>query len=346
MGRRITLAATALTLAMAGVACGDDEAATEGPRSGGEVEAPDGFRVSEVVDGLDGPTQMVLDADGALVVAHLNGAEDGGDGQVLRIDLDRRDAEPEVLFDGLVSPTGVAVLDDEIWVMEERTLSRGPIEGGELEVVLDDLPFNGRSEGTLTATPDGDLLYNTSGALDGTSAAEGSATLFSLTPGRDPVPLATGFKHAYARVLDADGTLWQTEVSEGSFGGDPIPDELVSVEPGDDFGWPRCVGDRVPVELNEGTEELCADTPRSHVVFEPAATPTSVEVAPWDPDLLVVALWVEGRVVTVPRRQGEGPVEPSTFVSGIEHPQHLLADGDRLLVSDHETGRILAVERA
>ena len=43
--------------------------------------------------------------------------------------------------------------------------------------------------------------------------------------------------------------------------------------------------------------------PPSHALFEAGATPTSIAVAPWDPDVLVVALWGEGRVVTLPRER-------------------------------------------
>jgi len=321
--------------------CGD-----EGPAAVDGVEVPDGFAVSEVAGGLNGPTQFVRDED-RLLVAQLNGEEGGGTGQVVATALDdagEADGDPSVLFEDLAKPTGVEVVAGEIWVMEERRLSRGPLDGGELTTVLDELPFNGRSEGTLTAIEDGRLLYDTSGTLDGTEAAEGSGILWSLTPGGEPVEVARGFKHAYARTFDADGTLWQGEMSDGSYDGEPAPDELVAVEEGDDFGWPRCVGDGTPVDLYGGTEESCAETPPSHALFEPGATPTSVAVAPWDPDTLLVALWNQGRIVSVPRDGGEdGPVEVEDFLTGLERPQHLLADGDRLLVGDYTGGRILSV---
>ena len=320
------------------VGCGSDGAETVD-----EVTVPDGYDVTEIATDLTGPTQIVRAPDGRLLAAHLNGGEGSTNGQVLAID---DDDESTVLFEGLRKPTGVAVVGDEIWVMEERRLSRGQLDGGDLEVVLDELPYNGRSEGTLTATPDDRLLYNTSGTVRDKAAADGSGTLWSLTPGGEPEPVATGFKHAYARTYDDAGTLWQTEMSDGSYDGQPAPDELVAVEPGDDFGWPSCIGDRQPVEEFDGTEERCADTPRSHAVFEPGATPTSVAVAPWDPDTLLVALWNRGEVVEMPRQESDGPVEASAFLTGIEHPQHLLADDDRLLVVDFDGGRILAVERS
>lgn len=305
-----------------------------------DITVPDGFEVTELVSELARPTQIVVDGDD-VIVAQLNGGEGDGTGEILRISL----ADPsqrDVLFDDLLKPTGVAVLDGEVWVMEERTLSRGPIEGGDLAAVLTDLPYNGRSEGTLTVSPDGQLLYNTSGTISGLGAAPGSATLWALTPGNDPEVLATGFKNAYGRTFDDDGVLWQAEMSDGNYDGEPAPDELVIVEPGDDFGWPLCIGDQQPVAFYEGTAEYCSSTPRSHALFEPGATPTSVAVAPWDEAVRLVALWVQGRVVAVPT-DGDEPVDYDDFLTGIERPQFLLADEERLLVVDHEGGRILAV---
>lgn len=336
--RRTLLIVTAV---LVGAACGSD-----GPASVDGVEVPDGYGVTELVDGFVGPTQISRGPDGSLLVAQLDGGEGDGTGQVLRVDLDGSD-DPVVLFDDLVKPTGVVLLDgpagEEIWVMEERRLSHGPVDGGELEVELDELPYNGRSEGTLDVADDRRLLYNTSGTLDGVDAAEGAGILWALTPGDDPEPIASGFKHAYARTYGADGTLWSTEMSDGTYDGEPAPDELVAVSPGDDFGWPQCIGDGQPVEFYEGTDEGCADAPPSHALFDPGATPTSVALAPWDDEVLLVALWNQGRVVAVPTEGGDGPVEFEDFLTGLDRPQHLLADGDRLLVVDYDGGRILAV---
>jgi glucose/arabinose dehydrogenase len=327
------LAALALALAPA-TACVADEAAID-------IGQPEGFSVSEVVTGLEGPTQIANAPDGRLLVAQLNGGESDGTGQILAVDLEGQ-AGREVLFSDLDKPTGVEVLGGEVWVMEQNRLSRGPLEGGELEVVLDDLPFNGRSEGTLTVTADGELLYDTSGRLASGEPVDGSGTLLSLRPGEEPVVVATGLKHAYARTFDEEGNLWQTEVSDGTFDGEPAPDELMLVEPGDDFGWPRCVGDRTPVAERGGSEAICRSAAPSHALFPPGSTPTSVAPAPWDPDRLLVALWNEGLIVGV-SRSAVPPVEPEPFATGIERPQHLLVDGDRLLVSDHGGGRILAI---
>jgi hypothetical protein len=57
-----------------------------------------------------------------------------------------------------------------------------------------------------------------------------------------------------------------------------------------------------------------------------------------------VALWNRGEVVAVDVTE-PFPVEPRTFLTGIDHPQHLLAFGDSLLVVDHDGGRVLSVTR-
>lgn len=331
---RVPIVLLALAAVLAGCAVAAPEAA--------DVSVPNGFGVTEVVTGLDGPTQVVVLEDGDLVVAQLAGGERDGTGQVLRIDADDP-TERTVLVDGLLVPTGVAVIGDELWVMEQRTLTRGPLAGGDRQVVAEDLPYNGRSNGTLTVLADGSVLFNTSGRERGGEVVEGSGRLWTVTADEEPVELALGFKHAYAHVVDADGTLWTTEVGDGRFDGEPPADELVAVEAGADHGWPRCVGDNRPVAEYGATAADCADVPHSHAVFAPGATPTSVAVTPWDPDTLVVALWTRGEVVAVPRAPGDAPSGGDPFLTGIDHPQHLVTAGDRLLVVDHGGGRILAV---
>jgi glucose/arabinose dehydrogenase len=337
--RRPVLLVTALLLVPA--ACADDGPA--GPAT--DLGAP--WSVDTVADGLAGPTQLVVDGDGKWVVAELNGGERDGTGRVVRIDPTAPD-EREVLVDGLLTPTGVAVDGDRLWIMERRTLSVAPYDDpADRTVVLDALPFNGRSEGTISAVDGGGILYDTSGSRLGERLVDGSGTLWYLAaPGAEPEPFATGFKHAYAHAPAGDGRWFVTEISDGRLDGEPPPDELVIASSGDDFGYPRCIGDREPVG-EFGTEpEECADTPRSHALFEPGSTPTSVAVAPWDDAVVVVALWNTGEVVAVPAEPGSEPYEPEVVVTGIEHPQHLMADGDRLLLTDHTGGRIVAIAPA
>ena len=338
------------------VACGSDD----GEEAGLAVEVPDGLTATEVVSGLEGPTQLQVLDDGRFLVAQLNGGEGEAGGQVLVIDPETGDRE--VVADGLVSPTGVAAVGDDLWVMEQRRLSHGSLASGDLETVLDDLPFNGRSEGTLTPLDDGRILYNTSGTITSGRAAEDSGSLWAIAAGGagEPQLVATGFKNAYGRTIGTDGTLWQAEVADGSFDGDPAPDELVALPASSlaadedgaggiggvpDGGWPRCIGDRNPVVEYGGTNETCADTLAAQATFDPGATPTSVAVSPWDDATLLVALWNDGRIVSVPADPADRDAELTTWLTGLEHPQRLAAYGHRLPGGDFAGGRILSVAR-
>lgn len=312
----------------------------------GGVTVPAGFEVSVVADGFDGPTQIAVTSDGQLVVAELNGGEGDGTGRVVMFDPDSPD-DREVVADDLTTPTGIAVDGDLLWIMEQRQLTVGSLaDPASRTVVMADLPFNGRSEGSLTMRADGGVLYNTSGGEAGAGLTPGSGMLWRIdTPDTEPVVVATGIKHAYGHVEHPDGRLFVTEITDRPLDGGPPPDELMVVNDGDDFGYPRCIGNRTPVAELGATDGDCVSSPPSHALFAPGATPTSVAVAPWDDETLLVALWNSGTVVTVPAGAGDEPHAGEPFLTGIEHPQHLLAVGDRLLVVDHDGGRIFAVSR-
>ncbi|MEO0492372.1 MAG: glucose sorbosone dehydrogenase [Actinomycetota bacterium] len=320
-----------VVLAIGAAACGGDD---------------DSVRVETIVDGLDRPTQLFV-TDDAWYVGVLNGGEADATGQVLRLDPADLAADPVVLVEGLSKPTGVAVFADELWIMEERRLTRGPLDGSDRAVVAEEMAFNGRSEGTLTA--DGDrLLFNTSGTERRTPTGPGgtpvdtSGAIWAIDATGEITQVAWGFKHAYALTRDAAGVLWTTEMSDGSYDDRRAIDEIVAVVEGADHGWPTCVDDNRPV-LESGVDEPCAGVPNSQTVFGAGSTPTGIAVAPWDPTQLVVALWVEQRLVTVSADPADAG-EPSVLLAeGFDRPQHLVADGERLLVTDHETGTIVAV---
>ncbi len=349
--------AAMLIVALVGCGGGDDPEPV-----GGQAGAPaDGYVVETLVDGLEGPTQVARHPDGRLLVAVLGaGGEGAATGQVLAIEPDETaatdggpPAEPEVLVGGLDTPTGLAVAGDRLWIMERTRLVTAPLGGGSTTVVREDLPNNGRSNGSLTATSDGRLLYDTSGRQEGTRAADGTGVLWSLDPlepDAEDQPVMTGMKHAYATVEDGRGGLLVTEIGDGRYDDERPPDEVVVIPQSGarevaDGGWPRCIGDRQPVVENDGTSEWCERAVPSLALFEPGATPTSVELAPWDDEVAVVALWQTGELVEHPivRAPGGPPVAVERIATGLDGPQDLLVDGDRLLLSVHGRGAVVAI---
>ena len=265
------------------------------------------------------------------------------------LELDPESGDRRVLLEGLDTPTGVLWLDDHLWVMQRRSLSVARWDGEgdpeSLRVVLEDLPFNGRSEGTLTALPDGRLLYETSGSIRDGDVGEGSGVLWVLDPRtEESEPLATGLKNAYAHTVLGDGSVLTTEIGDNVT--DPPPDELQLFDPpGDDAtdatatdamapdgGWPDCP-----------PPGQCPGVTGPLAVFPAGSTPTGVALID---GRSFVALFVTGSVVEVDPQgwaPGDAPRSPATVLEGLEGPHTLLATPDgELLISEHLAGRILS----
>lgn len=279
------------------------------------------------------PTQFFV-ADGALWVAQLNGGESEGVGQVLRVDL--ASGEQAVVLDNLDKPTGIALLDGALWVATRDALLRAdPAEPNSATAVLTDLPNNGRSNGTLTVTPDGLLLYVTSGTRR--DASSGRLWLLDPQTGASR-ELARGLKNGYAHVFDENGRLWITEIGDGKIADQPIPDEINWVEPGADFGWPHCYGRELAGLDCDGVRPAVA-------TFPVGSTPTAIAASPFAPNTLLVALWLTGEVVALPLTFGgdnaTGEIRP--FISQMQNPQHLISHEDEVWVSEYRTGRIWVI---
>jgi len=338
------------------VSCAGNETATAVPTPETPLTLPDGFTAEVAVTGLSWPTQFIWGPDGRLWVAQLFAGENDGLGQVVAVDL--ATDEQEVLLEGLNKPTGIAVLDNALWVAEESQLLRAELDD-ELkpqtpQIILSDMPNNGRSNGTLTVSPDGQLIYETSGRRSGNQASTSSGTLWALDPAQpdNPTVLATGLKNAYAHVFDGNGRLWITEIGDGAIAGADYegqpPEELNLVVSGANYGWPQCFGNQEPALNRDGTAEICTQTEPPITLFPPQATPTSIVVAPWDNSVLLVALWLRGEVTAVQIQQdadGRFTGTNTPFITGITNPQHLLPTPDgALLASDYRTGTIYRIE--
>lgn len=345
--RRVGLAATA---ALACTACG-----LLRPVAPPGLEIADGYRIELFATGLNGPTQMIF-VSGEIWLAQLAGPENAGSGQILSIDMFEPD-QRRVLLEGLFKPTGLARTRDHLWIASGRDLLRAPLDNQGLptepEIVFKDLPFNGRSNGTLTVTPEGQLVYETSGSRRGGTAVAGSASLWLLDPEdpSEPELLATGLKNAYAHVFDEQRGLWVTEIADDPVNGEPPPDELNLIRPGRDYGWPACYGDRQPASNYGGTERSCLQTEPPVAVFPPRSTPTGVLHLPGEADSMLVALWgpTQPSVVLV-RYRFDGlrahALEITPFLTGLAHPQSLLRlSPDSVLVSDFESGNLYRITR-
>lgn len=311
-----------------------------GPTSDGATPSAatiaEGFVV--LVDGLDRPTQIAEGPEGSLLVAQLAGDEADAVGQVLAVDV--ASGAKRVLLEGLDKPTGVLWESGALWVMVRNGLIRsewpgGPEPAGPIEVVLDGLASNGRSEGTLTGLRDGRFLYETSGSLIGQTIASGSGTLWVFDPGdRTSQPVATGLKNAYAHAVLGDGRIVTTDIGDNI---DDAPvEELNVVTLGQtiDLGWPACPGD-----------QTCQGVPDPVAIFPRSSTPTGVAVVG---TTAYVTLFVTGQLMRIAltevgdRLAGGTPEE---VLDGLAGPHTVLARLDGTLwISEHLANRIIVVE--
>lgn len=310
---------------------------------------PGGYTARLVVTDLRGPTQVIAGpTPNTLWLAQLNGPENARTGQILAVDLTT--GQQTVLLANLDKPTGLALLNNALWIATRDQLLRAPLSNAgppETPVaVLSNLPNNGRSNGTLTVTPAGFLLFETSGSRVGATAARNSGILWQLDPAdpANPIPLATGFKGAYAHTFDSTGQLWATEIADGTVNAQPIPDELNRITPGGFYGWPRCLGDNLLATSYGAQPGDCNAALPPVALFGPAATPVSLVESPFQPGVLLVALWGPTTPSVVAVDTTVTPATVTPFLTGLAHPQSLLAlSPAQLLITDYDTGQIWAV---
>lgn len=329
-GRGLLLAVVALPVLL-GMGC-------SGGSSDENVGA--GPEVSVVVDGLDRPTQISTGPDGLLLVAQLAGRENDATGEVVAVDV--AGGSQRVVASGLDKPTGVLWAEGALWVMVRQGLLRFDWTDpaalpAEPEVVLDGLPFNGRSEGTLTALDDGRFLYATTGTTAGGDVVEGSGTLWAFDPAdRSSTALAVGLKNAYAHALLDGDSIVITEIGDG--GTVPPLEEIDVVDVSGagappDFGWPTCAGD-----------DECPGVQRPLALFPVASTPTGIASVG---DHIYVTLFVTGQLMRIDVSDwepGADPLEAVEVMAELQGPHTVLAQPNGTLwISEHLADRIISI---
>lgn len=297
-----------------------------------QLDIVEGYAATVLPYSFNRPTQFVVE-ENILWVAQLAGGENAERGEVLRVNLST--GEQTVVLEGLDKPTGLAIIGPTIYVADRDSILSfdTSVPDGVIEIILENLPNNGRSNGTLTVTPSGEILYETSGNRRDAD----SGKLWALNPVDGSVrELASGLKGAYAHAVGPSGQIWMTEVADGSLQGTPYPDEINVLQEGANYGWPTCYGRELA-----GTD--CEGVKTAITTFSAGSTPTGIAYSPFGDPSLFVALWVSGEVVRVESISGR--TEP--FIQNLGNPQHLLAlDDGSLLVSDYAAGKIYQIKQS
>ncbi|VWX58363.1 L-sorbosone dehydrogenase [Burkholderiales bacterium 8X] len=269
--------------------------------------APSGFTVTALARGLDHPRWVHVLPNGDVLVVESNkppkpeGSKDGGDGIVAAIkqkvmgmvmkragagvpspnritllrdaDGDGKAEVRQVFMQNLMSPFGVALVGNELFIANADALVKVPYTDGQTSITatptkVTDLPagINHHWTKNVLANGDGSKLYVTVGsnsnvAENGMEAEEGRAAIWE-------VDVKSGAKRLFASGLrnpngmgwePSSKALWTVVNERDEIGSDLVPDYLTSVKDGAFYGWPYSYyGGNVDARVSPARPDLVA----------------------------------------------------------------------------------------
>ena len=269
--------------------------------------APVGFKVTAMARGLDHPRWVYTLPNGDVLVAESNkppkpeGSTDGGSGlfakarqMVMGAVMKRagagvpsanqitllRDTDGDgtanvrtVFLKGLMSPFGMTLVGNELFIANADAIVKVPYTDGQTEIAaaptkVTDLParINHHWTKNVIANGDGTKLYATVGSNsnvgeNGLAAEEGRAAVWE-------VDVKTGEKRLFASGLrNPNGMGWEPETKvlwtvvneRDEIGSDLVPDYLTSVKDGAFYGWPwSYFGGNVDIRVQPQRPDLVA----------------------------------------------------------------------------------------
>ena len=263
------------------------------------VAAP-GTAVNEFAAGLEHPRWLHVLPNGDVLVAETNAPPKPEDGKgikgvVMKLVMKRagagvpsanritllRDADGDgkaelrtVFMQGLMSPFGMALVGDQLYIANADALVKVPYRSGQTQITatpttvlsLPGGPINHHWTKNVIASRDGKKLYVTVGSNSnvgerGMAAEEGRAAIWEvdLASGQHRI-FATGIRNPNGMAWEpSSGVLWTVANERDEIGSDLVPDYLTSVRDGGFYGWPYSYyGSNVDVRVDPPRPDLVA----------------------------------------------------------------------------------------
>ncbi len=205
---------------------------------------------------------MAVTDDGYLLVTEMDR------GNVLAYRLDKEKPQPVTVLSGLSTPSGIAASGGYLYVAEETRVSRYLYQGNgrvaSRQVIIPDLPADGEHvTRTIGIGPDS-RLYVTVGSSCNVCVEQdprrAAMSRYSLDGSGGQV-MATGLRNTVGFTWKpGSGEIWGADNGRDLLGDNTPPDEINIIQPGRNYGWPYCYGDRVPDRTFGGTAALCRPT--------------------------------------------------------------------------------------
>jgi glucose/arabinose dehydrogenase len=222
-------------------------------------QVPAGFKVEEVVTGLDNPRLIRTAPNGDVFVAE----SDPGRVRVLRVpDGAAKPEANEVFASDLNKPFGIAFYPPGpepqfVYVANTDAVVRFPYRNGDLkargkgEVIVPDIPGGGRLRGgghwtrDIAFSRDGKKMFVSVGSFsnvyeDPNANEERRADILEYNPDGTGFRLyATGIRNPVGiAVHPQTGDLWASVNERDGLGDDLVPDYITRVKEGGFYGWP------------------------------------------------------------------------------------------------------------
>jgi glucose/arabinose dehydrogenase len=179
-----------------------------------------------------------------------------------------------VFLEGLMSPFGIALVGNELYVANADAIVRFPYRPGETRITqpgakvvdLPGGPLNHHWTKNIIASRDGSRLYATVGSNsnigeNGMDLEEGRAAIWEVDPKAGAKKLlATGLRNPNGMAWEPETNALFTVVNErDEIGSDLVPDYLTSVRAGAFYGWPYSYwGQRVDERVTPPRPDLVA----------------------------------------------------------------------------------------
>jgi glucose/arabinose dehydrogenase len=282
------------------------------PRPDGAMPVvPEGFAVSLLAEGLDGPRTIRVAPNGDIFVAESG----GGSIRVLRAADDTREpSEASVFAEDLNRPYGIAFYPPGaepqfVYVAETDRVVRFPYRNGDVEAggpaeTVAELPSGGHWTRDIAFSPDGSRMYvavgsdsNVAQGLERRSASEiadheaarglgaawgeeenRAAVLVFDPDGGNARTFAAGIRNCSGLAVEpTTGDLWCATNERDGLGDDLPPDYLTRVGEGKFYGWPwYYTGDNEDPRHAGARPDLAGKVTVPDVLIQPHSAPLGI----------------------------------------------------------------------
>jgi glucose/arabinose dehydrogenase len=318
------------------------------------IRVPSGFRAQVYARGLTRPTAMAWGPDERLYVTEERGRV---------VTIRPRGTRPRVFASGFPTPLGLAWRGRTLFVSAQGRLERVRLSARRAtarRTLLSGLPFGHHQQDNVVVGPDGRLYLGSGSTCDACVEDDPrSGTILSVRPdGTGLRIVATGLRNPFGLALQPEtGRLYATVNGQDNL---PNPSSsepaemLVLVEPGADYGWPRCW----PSARYQRMVGDCRGVTRPVAYLETHSSANGLAFSTGSSfparfrDGVFVALWgqydshAHGRrvdFVALDEDGRRGVARP--FARGFDHPLALLVDRrGALLVADWGRGVIYRIQ--